>query len=339
MSLLTNKLDTRYFKGLAGDYAFVLKFRLQKEGEEDYLVRSQSSHLMSRSVNSEITLKPGRYYVLMKITAYRHSGVESTEESVSRLASTRREKLVQIGLSYDLAHAKGIVETDKERKMREDCEKRRRFAERKKRREETRRNLQLEWIRGRKMDARKKRVADRLASSESRALRNEAPTYGTNEHLFHSRADAANQDFRAPEMNGTIPTVQLNGCNPLKRKRDSIDSRRPSIDTHFLTDSLDSSDLELLDGFEFDSDLDMPPEEPSMMEKIPRKASIGSEEPSGDPWNAVCVVGLRVYSKDPNLCLEVVRPVPEDDVEAALDMDDPAASATNEMGEWSNFGF
>lgn len=293
---------------------------------------------MSRSVNSEITLKPGRYYVLMKTTAYRHSGVESTEESVSRLASTRREKLVQIGLSYDLAHAKGIVETDKERRMREDCERRRRVAERRKRREETRRRLQLEWIRGRKMDARKKRVADRLASSESRALRGEAPTNGTNEHLSHDRADVAYQDFRAPEINGTIPTVQLNGCNPLKRKRGSIVSRRPSIDTHFATDSLDSSDLELLDGFEFDSDLDMPSEEPTT-EKTPRKASIGCfEESSSDQWNAVCVVGLRVYSKDPNLCLEVVHPVPEDDVEAALDMDDPAVSATNEMGGWRQFG-
>ncbi|RJE17017.1 calpain-like protein, partial [Aspergillus sclerotialis] len=106
--IVLSQLDTRFFKGLAGEYEFVLKFRLQKEGEEDYIVRSHSNCLMSRAVNAEINLDPGRYHVLMKITAYRQRDVESTEEVVSRLAPTRREKLVQIGLSYDLAHAKGL---------------------------------------------------------------------------------------------------------------------------------------------------------------------------------------------------------------------------------------
>lgn len=141
------QLDSRYFKGLAGEYDFALKFRVQKDGEEDYLVRSQSSHLLKRSANTEITLKPGRYYVLMKITAYRHPGVESTEETVSRLASTRREKLVQIGLSYDLAHAKGrVTETEKEKKACEIYGRRRKALEREKRRDETKRRLQKEWI-------------------------------------------------------------------------------------------------------------------------------------------------------------------------------------------------
>lgn len=136
------QLDSRYFKGLAGEYDFALKFRAQKDGEEDYLVRSQSNHLLKRSANAEITLKPGRYYVLMKITAYRHPGMESTDEAVSRLASRRREKLVQIGLSYDLAHAKGrVTETEREKKARENYEKRSKALERERRRDETKRRL------------------------------------------------------------------------------------------------------------------------------------------------------------------------------------------------------
>lgn len=119
---------------------------------------------MNRSVNAEINLKPGRYHVLMKITAYRYSGLDSTEEAVTRLASTRREKLVQIGLSYDLAHAKGrVVDTEKENKAREEYEKRRRAAERKKRCDETKRRLQREWIREQKMAARKKRATERTS--------------------------------------------------------------------------------------------------------------------------------------------------------------------------------
>jgi hypothetical protein len=94
--------------------------------------------------------------------------------------------------------------------------------------------------------------------------------------------------------------------------------------------------MEWLDGFEFDSDLDMPPDEADCK----RPASLqGSNEPNADPWNAVCVVGLRVYSKDSGLSLEVVRPVPEDDTEAPLDRDDPAASATIEKAFWGmDFG-
>jgi hypothetical protein len=37
---------------------------------------------------------------------------DSTEEIVRQVASTRREKLVQVGLSYDLAHAKGLLIAD-----------------------------------------------------------------------------------------------------------------------------------------------------------------------------------------------------------------------------------
>jgi hypothetical protein len=87
--------------------------------------------------------------------------------------------------------------------------------------------------------------------------------------------------------------------------------------------------LELLDGFEFDSDLDMPIEEPKT-----RPPFKDLEGPAEDPWNAVCVVGLRVYSKDPKLSLQVMHPVPDDDTEAPLDRDDPAASATLEKTFW-----
>jgi hypothetical protein len=42
-----------------------------------------------------------------------------------------------------------------------------------------------------------------------------------------------------------------------------------------------------------------------------------------DPWNAVCVVGLRVYSKDPDLRIEVV--MPGEGEKPGLDIDDKQA--------------
>lgn len=281
---------------------------------------------MSRAVNAEITLDPGRYHVLMKITAYRQRDVESTEEVVSRLAPIRREKLVQIGLSYDLAHAKGLVaETGNERKEREEGEERRRAAERQRLRDETKQRLQKEWIRERKLEARQERL-------EARRQRAEAGK--------HAKQNGSGCLNGGPAMSGDldstptnrVPTIQFNG-EYASRYTNDRDASLPSPGSRLLSAGLDPSDADFLEGFEFDSDLDMPPEEPVTGNAAPEPepAPAGYQEGiNNDPWNAVCVVGLRVYSQDPQLSLQVIHPVPEDDTEAALDCDDPAASATNE---------
>lgn len=296
---------------------------------------------MARSVNAEIDLEPGRYQVLMKITAYRHDE-ESTEETVRRLASTHREKLVQVGLSYDLAHAKGLVaETDQERYDSE----RRKACEWKKLRDETKRKLQKEWIRERKMAARQQRQA---ARRPRRMTNGASPDRGpiSGQILADNKATqspievgsiSSDVGDRRPATNGTsgsVPTIQFNGlharhasCGSTRRR---AESPRPSLNTRLANDNLDITDLELLDGFEFDSDLDMPIEEPKNRPPFP-----DLEGPAEDPWNAVCVVGLRVYSQDPKLSLQVMHPIPEDDTEAPLDRDDPAASATLEKSFWS----
>ncbi|KAL2839182.1 hypothetical protein BJY01DRAFT_28770 [Aspergillus pseudoustus] len=355
--LVLSQLDTRYFKGLIGEYDFVLKFRLQKEGEDshDYIVRSNNNSLISRSTNAEVDLEPGSYHILLKITAYRCPNTESTDESVIRLAPTRREKLVQIGLSYDLAHAKGIVvEGEAEKAEREERETRRREAERKKLREETKKRLQREWIRDQKVMARRHRAEERLAAKALKATKVE-----TNGHHAPTEAEAADHiladdpvtespsDIDGHE-NGIVAKHLKNGSVPSIKFDDShMVDHHPSRDTYSVRSTRHRStrslrrlrrhnydrDAEFLDGFEFDSDIDMPPEV-----AVPRVSSIQTsfsddlDSKTTDPWNAVCVVGLRVYSKDDMLSVEAVRPIPEDETEAALDMDDPALSATSEKG-------
>lgn len=320
-----------------GEYTFVLKFRVQKEGEEDYMVRSHSSHFMGRSVNAEISLEPGRYQVLMKITAFRHEEVESTEEIVRRLAPTRREKLVQVGLSYDLAHAKGLVgETETERHENE----RRKAYERRKFRDETKRRLQKEWIRERKMAAREQRQAARRSGHMPNGIYDRAPersvipgqiiSEGTTQSPDDLSSFSSADSDQKPTPTSSVPKIQFNGLHARQASTSSKwkrnESPRPSLNTRLATDNLDVNDLELLEGFEFDSDLDMPPDDVEI--KHPH-SSPELDGPAPDPWNAICVVGLRVYSKDPKLSLEVMRPPPEAD-EAPLDRDDPAASATIE---------
>lgn len=56
-------------------------------------------------------------------------------------------------------------------------------------------------------------------------------------------------------------------------------------------------------------------------------------DPNRNPWNASCIVGLRVYSKQPDLGLKVVVPTKDEITEnkPTLDRDDVAKSAMDEV--------
>ncbi|KAL4965201.1 calpain-like protein [Aspergillus stella-maris] len=345
--LVLSQLDTRYFKGLIGEYDFVLKFRLEKEGEDDYIVRSVNNSLIARSTNAEVDLEPGTYHILMKITAYR-CATESTEDIVRRLAPKRREKLVQIGLSYDLAHAKGIViETEIERQEREEREYRRKAAERKRLRDETKKRLQREWIRNQKLKARRTRAEERLAAKATRlTLNGKCADHGPERVLTDSPVESpaemigmanGNGMDSKPPKNDSVPSIKFDEANsPVATHGpyDAFSARSHRRSTNSISRHrrrTHNRDADLLEGFEFDSELDMPLEEP-VTRPPSLQTSLSTElDNKTDPWNAVCVVGMRVYSKDAGLSLEVVRPI-QDESEAALDIDDPAVSATSEKG-------
>ena len=91
---------------------------------------------------------------------------------------------------------------------------------------------------------------------------------------------------------------------------------------------LDPSDLELLEGFEFDSDLDVPPEDVDTRCQC-HPPIMDQDEPAVDPWNAVCVVGPLGFTlfTDHMLSLQVgilfLRMILR-----SSDRDDPAALLT-----------
>ncbi|PCH00265.1 Peptidase C2, calpain family [Penicillium occitanis (nom. inval.)] len=340
--VVLSQLDTRYFRGLEGEYDFTLQFRLQKEGEEDYIVRSSTNYMMSRSVNTDITLDAGRYCVLVKVTAYRRKNADSPEDVVRLTASRRREKLVQIGLSYDLAHTKGLtLETEAEKKEREEREERQRFLERQKLREHTMKKLQQQHIREKKMQARRERMMRRERLREAVVA----------EKNFHAEPEDVEDEELTPkvqhghdnldQMMGTHNGNGLQSAPPTTTRRARVSSRpiKPMLRTDYPKTSANRYQemMELLQDFEFDSDLDMPPEHsPSQPSPSSTASFPGPPPPNGgggdgsvNPWNAVCVVGLKVFSKDPELKLQVVRPGCFDG-EAPLDRDDPAVSATFE---------
>ena len=84
---------------------------------------------MNRSATTELDLEAGEYLVMIKITASRDKSKTTPEETVKKTCQTRPEKLMAVGLSYDLAHAKGHLRDSelerKERLRRERRDKRR----------------------------------------------------------------------------------------------------------------------------------------------------------------------------------------------------------------------
>ncbi|KAF4956670.1 hypothetical protein FGADI_3659 [Fusarium gaditjirri] len=121
--LVLAQLDDRYFRGLEGQYMFELGFRLHKAGRSDYVVRSQTPYRMTRSVNVELELEAGDYEVRVKINATRNQDILPIEKVIKDNAKSRREKLLRIGLAYDLGHCKGrFVETTEEKAARKEHE-------------------------------------------------------------------------------------------------------------------------------------------------------------------------------------------------------------------------
>lgn len=97
---------------------------------------------MNRSVSTDLELDPGTYSVLMKITSKRYKDEPTPEDVIRANARSRQNKLIQVGLSYDLAHAKGeIRETEVEKQERKAREEKKKAADKKKQRESKRRQL------------------------------------------------------------------------------------------------------------------------------------------------------------------------------------------------------
>lgn len=77
----------------------------------------------------------------------------------------------------------------------------------------------------------------------------------------------------------------------------------------------------------------VPPETESRSESEPSGAKVEqkTDDTTKDPWNAFCVVGLRVYSKCASTVLKIVHPDEEEPASPILDRDDIAKAALEEV--------
>jgi hypothetical protein len=103
--IVLSQLDTRYFRGLEGQYKFQLAFRLHRYGAQGPIVQGYSSGDLSAT--TEVDLEAGTYDVLLQISGQRDSTQLKVEDVVKQNWLKRCSKLMRIGLSHDLANAKG----------------------------------------------------------------------------------------------------------------------------------------------------------------------------------------------------------------------------------------
>ncbi|KAI9676754.1 MAG: hypothetical protein M1829_002849 [Trizodia sp. TS-e1964] len=405
--IVLSQLDDRYFRGLQGQYRFELQFRVHREGEVDYIVRSHGNYCMRRSVSCELELDAGKYSVLLKIIATRIDFVPPILDVITKTCLKKPDKLLQIGLSYDLAHAKGqIKETDKEKKIREEREAKKKAAEEKKLMDERRiaHQKNAAFLKRVKEKARAKKIskaqkakkkaeaaaakAKALGESESEASvpkkgdsespesgdenkDAEAPNSDVNKKSEEKPGESAGKESVANNDKETAPEeVKKSEENSpettdKKQKDESVEVPAPkkeepapkkedpetttdkpaaqeeklpngvvSIDTnkpiHVIIDEADISDISSVSSFDEDENYQDMLHKDDVKDEIPTLPDIEEEDEfEKNPWNAVCVVGLRVYSQDSKITVAVVRPN-EDDAETGLDVDDAAVDATKD---------
>lgn len=322
---------------------------------------------MRRSVSTEVELEAGTYSVLLKIIATRWKSAKPVEDVIRRTCLARRDKLLSIGLSYDLAHAKGqFKESEKEKADREKREKRETRKAMAKAAYEARRKQRLkDKLRKRLRDSKREEkqrlklaALDRATPSDDGQLSEDPQTSDDEAGLGINGLSKQVKDTTFFASPPETPALRFNAKHrrtdsrdslslpsqgrPTRRRSDSqtprVEVTKPNGSVHRKLSISDISD----DDLSWDSELDAPSDtdddlhfqDPDVLEYMKEKPQDQDEEEDEferDPWNAVCVVGLRVYSKDNEVAVSVVRPDEDDTArskETRLDRDDPAADAT-----------
>lgn len=362
--LVLAQLDDRYFRGLQGQYHFVLAFRLHKKGHEDYLVRSEAPYRMRRSVNVELELETGEYEVRVRLDTSRVESTLPVDRVIRQNVKARRDKLIRTGMAYDLAHSKGAVQETaeevaaKEARERRAAEKQRAeikarlLSEREQNHYLKTKNMQRQRARSRRQRKREE-TQKKMAAVES------------HEHQRRAGPVSSAQSGEVPSLVATTASIDLkdkddaksvhaNGSDPdaIAADLDANSQAQAGLssgpgpgseasDDDFSDDALSVlSDREL--QIQIDYELRKQGPEPVDAVSIEVESDRELDDFERNPWNAVAVIGLRVYHKsegidDNAVDLRILRSNPyldsdEEPPPAGLDVDDAMKDATLQGG-------
>ncbi|CAK7224901.1 hypothetical protein SCUCBS95973_005676 [Sporothrix curviconia] len=333
--VVLSQLDDRYFRGLRGQYTFTLHFVLRAvsdEGGEDdeilSIVHAPNANEV-RSVSCEVTLPAaGRYEVLPQVTAQRHRRRLTEAAVVRETIETNPEKLRQIGQQYDTAHAKGgdvvdedlALETRRAKRVDKARAKKTWQKEEKQRaREKKYRDAMEAWVKRREDEKEKKHKDEKEEEAEEEHITDDDGT-GTDSD---SESDASVVDLGpeprpVPEPDFGSDSEHDDSDDLLDDEDDDGDDGARSSAQHNKVDKGGCSKDDFLgDGDDNGTMSDCG--QGTGQDAGTTDAGHGhghghgcgarkNEPEDKTPWNAVCVLGLRVYSKDPATTIELVRP-------------------------------
>jgi hypothetical protein len=366
--IVLSQLDDRYFKGLEGQYSFKLHFRLHSHenlDSENYIARSHGNSVMNRSVVADLPdLQPGRYSVFVRVFALRDTNKAPVEKVVEKMcrSKTDDEKFSQVGLSYNMAHAKcashmeaqvkmRVREEEKKERRRQKREKWKSLREERKKSRWTERHIQKHGDKNAVLlnGIIPTDVAEGIDNISPPKRRDTAPATLTNSPILVTTAlplrgiGNANGVVAPSKSEDPSPSI-----NALMRSETSKTIRDSKTISEVLPEdgnreiAIPASDLipDLKDNprVPFDPLTDTDSEDGRSSDSEDQREKLQSlsyDRPGDDdyddtdPWNAVCIVGLRLYSKDPDLDIEAVMPGQE--AKTGLDIDDKLADMTAQV--------
>jgi hypothetical protein len=332
-------LDDRYFKGLEGQYDFKLYFRLHfsdRLGGDDYIARSHGNCVMFRSVVAELPiLEEGTYSVVVNVAAERKTDVPSVEKMVQEMCRDSTDsyhgKFSQVGFSYNVAHLKGASVVEAQMKKRKGEEKRNAW----KQRHEARKRV------ARKSTARRKvaktavvipldPTVDKTKDIGKSSVLKQPATLGTSlSTTLPPLRNVGSVDRDVTQSPDEMSSFTMN--TSLVVGQATLDQATQTEVRPQNRDGEDPDQAEEYVSSEYHTDTDSVNSYGSQYEYRPLSYDPPPAEDGDniDPWNAVCVVGLRIYSKDPNLRIEVV--MPGEGRKPGLDIDNKQAGVPAEV--------
>ncbi|KAF9771918.1 hypothetical protein IL306_010387 [Fusarium sp. DS 682] len=256
--IVLSQLDERYFTDLKGQYEFVLHFLLKTADDKTPICSVRPVHKWDRrSVNCEVELEPGTYEVIPKIIAERYHWLPTVQKMVKMGADSNPQKLRQIGLQYDLAHAKGgIVDEDEALRKKREMEKKKK-------------------LKGKKKEQKKKQMTEAMARMEAAMvqMRNE----------YNKCLDEKNTDKEKSkkEKEKEEPSPEKKNEEEPSTKEEDTGSKSDKAPPGFWPEESSKSDLEVPNSGETPVE---PQKEPSSLDTIQeneekRKGSASSSDP------------------------------------------------------------
>ncbi|PCD44902.1 hypothetical protein AU210_000352 [Fusarium oxysporum f. sp. radicis-cucumerinum] len=291
--IVLSQLDERYFKDLKGQYEFVLHFLLKTADDKTPICSVRPAHKWDRrSINCEVELEPGTYEVIPKITAERYYWLPTVQKMVKMGADSNPQKLRQIGLQYDLAHAKGGIEEDEE--------------EPSKKEDDTAAKLDKAppgfWPEdSSKSDLQVSTLSE--TPTEPKGDPSSVDTSQETESKGRGSADSSDLTTKYSSANRRGPPSLAN--SPIPSRDHSLQhSRRTtmqSIDTNPVftppTEPTSESDFDSSDSASVSSSEPDDSSSSSDDDMLPTSLFPRLKQKKKQPWNAVCVIGLRVYAQ------------------------------------------